>query len=149
MYAHAEITQYAVRGFLEASKSFDIYTIKSLVEKMLEDEGGYYDPVVEKDLKAYLVALFEAGSIPGYCVTVRPAVDEEGPKMVLEFAPENPYSTLDLILKPDKGQLIRCKLHTQYKDLLKFICAKSGCTQEMMVRSILVKALDLINDQLK
>jgi hypothetical protein len=134
---------------VEASQPFDVEDIKTLTETILEDDGKYFDPIVPKDLKMFILAMFEKGHIPGYLLSTKYICDARGPKVVLEFLPENGLSSLDLIDKPEKGRPVKSVLHTQYKELLELICKKAGCTQDMMVRSILVRALDLINDQLK
>lgn len=149
MFAHAEITKYAVLGLIEAGQPFDVNDVKTVVEAILEDGGKYHDPIDEKDLKSYLIEIFEKGYMMGYCLTTRPIIDEDGPKMLLEFSPENPLGSIDLIIKPEKGDKIQCTIHPQYKDLLKIVCKKAECTQDVMIRSILIRALDLINDQMK
>jgi hypothetical protein len=150
MYQYQTETQYAIRGMVEAAQPFDIDDIKVLTETILEDDGKYHDPVIAKDLKMFMLALFEKGHIPGYLLMPKYVCDETGPKVTLEFIPENALTSLDLINKPDKdGRSVKCVLHGQYKELLEMICAKANCTQDMMIRSILVRALDAINDQLK
>lgn len=149
MYPYQTETQFAIRGMIEASQSFDVEDIKTLTETILEDDGKYFDPIVSKDLKMFILTMFEKGHIPGYWLTTKYVCDSRGPKVVLEFLPENGLSSLDLIDKPEKGRPVKSTLHIQYKELLEYICKKAGCTQDMMVRSILVRALDLINDQLK
>lgn len=149
MFAHAEITKYAVMGLIEADQTFDVSDIKNVIENILEDNNKYYDPIKDHELKMFLINLFEKGNMPGYCLTTRPVIDETGPRMLLEFTPENPLGSLDLIIKPEKGNTVQCKLHPQYKTLLKRICVKVKCTQDVMVRSILIRALDLIHDRMK
>ena len=149
MYPYHDETQFAILGMIEACQSFDISDIKTLTETILEDDGKYYDPVIRKDLKTYMLTMFEKGHMPGYCVIPNFVCDEYGPKVILEFIPENDLSSLDIINKPTTGNSATCLLHPQYKRLLKDVCKKADCTQDMMIRSILVRALDLINDQLK
>ncbi len=149
MYQYHTETQSAIKNLVEASQPFNIDEIKSLTENILKNCGKYYDPIVSNDLKIFLLSMFEKGHIPGYYLTVKPIIDGHGPRMVLEFIPENVMSTLDLIDKPENGHKTTCELHKQYKELLKYICDRAECTQDTMIRSILVKALDMINDQLK
>ena len=150
MYPYQTETQYAIRGMIDVGQPFDVEDIKVLTETILEDDGKYYDPIVQTDLKSFMMAMFEKGNIPGYLLMPKYVCDEKGPKVTLEFIPENALNSLDLINKPDSdGKSVKCTLHHQYKSLLEMICAKANCTQDMMVRSILVRALDAINDQLK
>lgn len=150
MYPYQTETQYAIRGMLEVGQPFDVDDIKILTETILEDNGKYYDPIKPQDLKIFLLTLFEKGHIPGYYLVPKYVCDETGPKVTLEFAPENGLATLDLINKPtSNGKPVHCTIHKEYKQLLEFICKKADCSQDMMVRSILIKALDSINDQLK
>ena len=150
MYQYSNETQLVIRGMVEASQPFDLEDIKVLTETLLEDDGKYFDPIVTQDLKAFLLTLFERGHMPGYCLTTEPICDEEGPKMNIEFIPENLMASLDLINKPGEGgQSVTCVLHPQYKEFLKYICLKAECSQDTMVRSILIKALDQIRDQMK
>lgn len=149
MYPYSSQVQYAVKGLIGTAQPFNVDDIKELVESLLKDSGTYYDPVADIDLKLFLMSMFEQGHMPGYCLTTKPVIDEDGPKMVLEFIPENPFAILDLVAKPAESDNIKCALHPQYKDLLKFICKKINHTQDTVVRSILIKALDLIHDQMK
>lgn len=149
MYPYQAETQSVIRGMIEACQSFDIEDIKALTETVLEDDGRYYDPIVENDLKSFILALFEKGHIPGYYLLPKYVCDNEGPKVTLEFVPEDSFGALDLIDRPDYGKSVKCNLHKGYKDLLEYICKKANCSQDMMVRSILVKALDEIKNHLK
>lgn len=149
MFVHSEITKFAIIGLVETGQPFDINDVKTVVETILEDNNEYYDPIKVAELKSYLLELFEKGYMLGYCLTTRPVVDEDGPQILMEFAPENPLGTLDLIIKPESGNKVQCTIHPEYKTLLKEICEKAECTQDVMIRSILVRALDLIYDQMK
>ena len=150
MYPYSTETQYAIRGMIEAAQPFDIEDIKTLTETILEDDGKYYDPIIHKDLKTFMLSIFERGHMPGYCLVTRPVCDEKGPRIIIEFMPENGLAALDLINKPTAGgKPVSCILHSQYKDLLKYVCEKADCTQDIMVRSILIMALDMIKDQMK
>jgi len=149
MYPHVKETQFAIKGMMEASLPFDTNDIKELTETILIDDGKFYDPITEMDVRSYLLAVFEKGYMPGYYITTKYICDDVGPKIILEFAPENELGTLDLIIKPEDGVLAKCLIHPEYKELLKEICKKVNTTQDMFMRSILVKALDAIYDQLK
>ena len=149
MYPYSVETQLVIKGMIETSQPFDIDDIKALTETVLEDDGKYFDPIIRKDLKAFILSLYERGYIPGYLLTTKYVCDEHGPRVALEFIPENGLSHLDLIDKPEVGHPVKCVIHPQYKDLLVQICRKAKCSQDTLVRSILIRALDLINDQLK
>jgi hypothetical protein len=149
MFLHSEITKYAILGLVETGQPFDIEDVKTVIETILDDNNKYYDPIELKELKSYLLELFEKGYMLGYCLSTRPIVDAEGPQIVMEFTPENPLGSIDLILKPEAGNKVQCVIDPQYKTLLKSICEKADCSQDVMVRSILVRALDLIYDQMK
>lgn len=150
MYPYPDQTQIAIKGMIEASQSFDVEEIKSLTEAILKDCGEYRDPIVEQELKNFMLTLFEYGRMPGYCLVPKYVCDEDGPKITLEFVPENAYASLTLIHKPEKnGKKVTCTIHDQYKEFIKRISDKAGCSQDMMVRSILIHALEMINDHLK
>ena len=152
MYQYPKETQYAIKGMVDASQPFDIEDIKSITETILKTDGDgqFFDPIVEKELKNFMMTMFEKGYMPGYYASTKFVCDETGPKIILEFSPENALNSLDLIEKPgDDGLSVKCTLHPQYKRLLKEICEKAQTTQDMMVRSILVRALNSIYDQLK
>ncbi len=135
----------------ESLQTFDINDIKTLTENILKDNGKYYSPIIEEDLKDYMLSMFEKGDIPGYLLSPKYVCDENGPKVTLEFIPENSLAILDLIKKPSKKNeaIVKCTIHKPYKDFLKSICKKAKCSQDMMIRSILIKTLDIIHDQLK
>ena len=58
--------------------------------------------------------------------------------------------TLDLIEKPSaQGQRVACVIHAHYKSLIKDVAGFADCNQDTLVRSILIKSLNLIKDQLK
>lgn len=150
MYPYSKETQFAIRGMMEAAQPFDIEDIKVLTETILEDGGKFFDPIIEGDLKNFMLTMFEKGYMPGYCLGTKYVCDEEGPKILLEFCPENAFAFIDLIDKPEKqGKPVNCTIHPEYKDLLRTISKKAKCTQDTMVRSILIKALNKIYDQLK
>lgn len=149
MFVHSEITKYATMGLVETGQPFDVEDVKTVVETILDDSNKYYDPIETKELKSYLIELFEMGYMMGYCLATRPVIDASGPKVLLEFSPENPLSTIDLIVKPKTGDKVQCTIHAHYKDLLKRVCKKAECTQDTMIRSILIRSLNLINDQMK
>jgi hypothetical protein len=149
MFAHSEITKYAIMGLVESGQPFDITDVKTVIETILDDNNTYYDPIEPKKLKSYLMELFEKGYMLGYNLSTRPVVDEDGPKIMMEFTPENPLGSIDLIIKPEVGKKVQCTIHPQYKSLLKIICEKADCSQDVMIRSILIRALDLIHDQMK
>jgi hypothetical protein len=113
MYQYPGETQIVIRGMIEACQPFDVEDIKVLTETILEDDGKYFDPIVDKDLKTFMLTMFEKGHMPGYYLTTKPVCDDKGPKMSMEFVPENALASLDLINKPEKGATVTCALHPQ------------------------------------
>lgn len=146
---HSAEIQYAVRELISVGQSFDVNEIREIVELMLEDDGSYHDPVRETDVKKFLIRMFEAGGMPGYCLVTKPMVGEKGPFITFEFKLENPFGSVDLISKPVDGKTVSCNIHPYFKDLIKEISKHAKCSQDQMVRSILIKALMMIKDQLK
>ena len=139
-----------VLGLISTGQSFDVSDVFDLLKEILEEKGMYHDPIKKRELKHTLVHIFERGGMIGYCLTSKPMVDETGPFFLFEFTPSNPMGTLDLINKPDKdGKKIGCIIHPQYKHLIERISDIAGCTHDTLVRSLLIRSVNLIHDQLK
>jgi len=96
-----------------------------------------------------LLYLFENGEFPGYCLKSKPMIGPKGPFFVLEFAPENPMLPLNMIPVPEVRKKIVCTLDSYHKDMIKHIANKAGCSQDMLIRSMLVFSLSMLVDALK
>jgi len=148
IYSH-EI-QFAIKELMSVGQSFDVVEIREIVEMMLQDNGGYFDPVKEPGVKKALLMLFEKGAMPGYCLTLKYMVGEDGPFVTYEFKPENPFATVTLIKKPTEGgKKVTCTIHPYFKELIIEISKHAGTSQDQMVRSILLKALMMVRDQVR
>lgn len=148
---HASEIQHAVQELISVGQSFDVNEIRDIVELMLGDNSndGYQDPVREPDVKKFLVKMFEKGGMPGYCLILKPMIGEKGPFVTFEFKPENPFAAVDLIGKPEDARPVHCQIHPYFKELIKEVSEHAKCSQDQMVRSILIKALMMIRDQIK
>jgi len=139
-----------IESFVIVKQPFGFADIKECLEKILEENDKYCDPIEEKELRIRSINFFERGGMPGYCLASKPMVGIDGPYHILEFSPENPMATLDLIEKPSaQGQRVACVIHAHYKSLIKDVAGFADCNQDTLVRSILIKSLNLIKDQLK
>lgn len=139
-----------IEDLVGTKRSFNFIEIKEYLEKILEKNSKYCDPIKMKDLKNQSLNLFEQGCMPGYCLISKPMVSAAGPYFILEFSPDNPMATLDLIDKPESdGQKVSCIIHLYYKNMIKDVAGLADCNQDTLVRSILIKSLNMINDQLK
>ena len=148
IYTH-EI-QYAIKELMSAGQSFDVIEIQEIVELILQDVGGYYDPVEESSIKKALLMLFEKGAMPGYCLILKYMVGDDGPFVTYEFKPDNPFATVTMIKKPEEdSKRLSCVIHPYFKDLIVEISKHAGTTQDQMVRSILIKALIMVRDQVR
>ena len=149
MNFHSAEIQLAVRELISVGQSFDTNEIREIVELMLKENKGYHDPIREPDVRKFLIKLFEKGGMPGYCLILKPMVGDDGPFVTFEFKLENPFTTVDLINRPKDAKLIRCNIHPYFKELIKEISEHAGCSQDQMIRSILIKSLLMIHNELK
>ena len=122
-----------------------------MYDHLIEENGIYKDQISDNKLKSAAIEYFEKGNMPGYCITAHPYVDDDGPKFLIEFTPNNPMSinSIDILDIPDRFERVTCKLHPYYKDFLRFLSSESGISQDMLARSVLTRGLSLIIDQLK
>lgn len=130
---------------------FTAKEVTDAIHEMFEESGGYHDPVGVKRIQTDLMRTFEKGDMPGYCITVHPFVDEDGYCfMGLGFEPFNPMDPLDIILEPEEGEGedVKCNLHLHLKRMLDRLAEKADCSEEDLVRSILIRGIQLIYDEM-
>jgi hypothetical protein len=146
MFNYADELKTTVEDLVKSKKSFGIAQIKDNIKKTAKKKGS----LKMRDLRLALLESFEKGAMPGYCLLAKPMVGEDGPYHVLEFTPDNPMGTLDLIEAPEiDGQQVGCLLHLYYKNMIDDIAGLADCTQDTLIRSIMIKCLNQISDQLK
>lgn len=137
---------------IASSARFTIYDIKNIVEESLQNNNIYYDEIDYNSLKSFVIDLFESGDIINYNLSVKYIYDDDDdtPKTILEFVPSNPFDYISIIKKPiDDYSKISCNIHNYYKKLIKLLSGKIGCSQDALIRSILIVSLNMINDRLK
>ena len=146
MFNYTSELKTTVEDFVKSKKSFGIMQIKATIKKTAKKKGS----IKMRDLRLALLESFEGGNMPGYCLVSKPMVGEDGPYHALEFTPDNPMGTLDLIEAPEvDGQKVECLLHLYYKNMVEDIADLADCTEDTLLRSILIKCLNQISDQLK
>jgi hypothetical protein len=150
MSHYAAELRHAIDDLIGTKRPFGFNEIRECLEKLLEGNPKYTDSIKQPELKLELLKLFEIGCMPGYALVSKPMVGDDGPYFILEFSPENPMATLDLIDKPESdGQKVSCTIHLYYKNMIKDVAGLADCNQDTLVRSILIKSLNMISDQLK
>jgi hypothetical protein len=146
MFNYADELKAAVDDLVKSKKAFGVMQIKDDIKKTTKKKSS----LKMRDLRLALLEAFENGNMPGYCLLSKPMVGEDGPYYVLEFTPDNPMGSLDLIEAPEiDGQQVGCLLHLYYKNMVYDIAALADCTEDTLIRSILIKCLNQISDQLK
>jgi hypothetical protein len=148
-HGHLMELQTALRGMIGNRQSFDIEEMSELVNKMLQETrepGDYYDPVTPETIKLELMQVFERGELPGYSITMKPVIGENGPFHTVQFSPTNQLDPLDLIESSSKYVKVACNIPAEYREFMIALSKRVECTQDMLLRSILIRALDLIHE---
>jgi len=141
--------QEAVESFTRNRSTFNIKELRTKLNEIHDESEGYFNDITPRAVKRALLRLFETGNIPGYCIKTRPIIGERGPFHIIEFAPENPMSSLDLLQIPNRPKRTICHLDKDDKDLLIAMARKMKCTQDTLARSLLVQSLELLVDAKK
>lgn len=144
---HLMQLQIALRGMMGSRQSFDVEEMCELVNKLLQEaqEGGYTDPVTPDIIRSELMHVFERGELPGYSITMKPVIGEDGPYHTVQFSPTNQLDPLDLIESNNKYVKVACNIPPDYREFMIALSKRVDCTQDMLLRSILIRALDLIH----
>ena len=138
-----------IDSFVVKKRPFTILEVKEALEKTYEEEGTYYDAIRQKELKIEILNLFEKGEFTGYVLKTFPMIDENGIYFVQEYSYDNQMYPLKLFSVAKKSPKVTCSIDPYYKDMVKLIAKSSGCSQDMIVRSILTRGLDLLADAFK
>lgn len=152
-YGYRTEFQEILNELLNQRQTFGATEVVAAIKFMHEESGQYHDPVEIKKIKSELMSLFEKGQMPGYCVRPLPYVDDNGVGWELKFEPFNPMDPLDLILPPENEEgdakcIASCHLHLEFAELVQKLAERADCTEDTMIRSILIRGLQLIYDEM-
>lgn len=152
-YGHRTAMQEILNEFVGMRQSFDAREVTDAIQIIHEESGQYYDPIEIKKIKAELLAMFEKGAMPGYCMKSEPYANETGVYWSLRFEPSNPMDPLDLILPPeleegDDEYIASCHIHVEFVDIIRKLSVKADCSEDTLIRSVLIRGLQLIYDEM-
>ena len=151
MHGFTKELKEAVNAFVALKHSFSIDDVKTVIDEITKQSGAYKDQITTDKIRKALFVMLEKGDIPGYCLSPKPIVDEDGPKYILEFALYNPMaiSKLEMLELPQVYERVNCRIHPYYKRILRALSKTTNASQDMIARSILTRGLSLVFDQLK
>lgn len=153
-YGHGIALQEILNEFISLRESFDAQEITEAIQIIHEESGQYHDPIEIKKIKTELLALFEKGEMPGYCMRPEPFIDDDGELYwSLRFEPFNPMDPLDLILPPELEEndtkfVASCHIHAGFASLIRKLAKKADCDEDTLIRSVLIRGLQLIYDEM-